>query len=86
MNKLSNIFTGPLVLGIVIAFAALSSIDHTKFGLWQWCVAVGVVLLIGFVLGALFNFAVFAPIYWLLGKLHSRRPVTRQGTSHEDET
>ena len=86
MKKITNIFSAPFVFGVVVAIAALSSIDHAKFGVWQWCIAVLVVLVLSLVLGAIFSFAVFAPVYWLLGKLHSKRAASKSGTSDGDET
>jgi len=74
----------PVIVGVAIAISVLSSFGHEGFGFWQWCLGVFAALLIVLVIGALLNFAVFAPVYWLLGRLHSKR--RRTDTSHEQKT
>ena len=84
MKRTTTFFLGPLVMGLFGAVFGLSSLGYEKFNVWQWCLAVGAVLLAGLTLGAVLNFAVFAPVYWLLGRLHSKRPETQ--TTHEHKT
>ena len=84
MKRMTTLFLTPLVIGVAAAVFGLSSIGHEGFGVWQWCLAVVAVFLTGLLLGALLNFAVFAPVYWLLGRLYSKRSEKR--TSHEHKS
>jgi hypothetical protein len=83
MKGTTTFFLVPLVIGLGAAVFGLSSLGYEKFSVWQWCLAVMAVLLAGLILGALLNFSVFAPVYWLLGRLHSKRPETQTGHEHE---
>ena len=84
MKRTTTLMMAPVIVGVAIAISVLSSFGHEGFGFWQWCLGVFAALLIVLVIGALLNFAVFAPVYWLLGRLHSKR--RRTDTSHEQKT
>ena len=80
MKRTTTLMMAPVIVGVAIAISVLSSFGQEGFGFWQWCLGVFAALLIVLVIGALLNFAVFAPVYWLLGRLHSKRRST--DTSH----
>ena len=84
MKRTTTLMMAPVIVGVAIAISVLSSFGHEGFGFWQWCLGVFAALLIVLVIGALLNFAIFAPVYWLLGRLHSKRRST--DTTHEQKT
>ena len=84
MKRTTTIFLPLLLVAIAVGVFVLSSIGHEGFCVWQWGFVVLAVLLSALLVGALLNFAVFAPVYWLLGRLHFRR--SESGTSHEHES
>ena len=84
MKRTTTLMMAPVIVGVAIAISVLSSFGHEGFGFWQWCLGVFAALLIVLVIGALLNFAIFAPVYWLLGRLHSKR--RRTDTSPEQKT
>jgi hypothetical protein len=73
MNRIVTLSTMPAAIAVVVSILFLSQLGAETAGPWQWCViglaAMAVVLLVAL----LFNFAVFAPVYWLLGKRQSRK-------------
>lgn len=84
MKRTTTLFLPPLMLGLTFGVFGLSYIGQDQFSVWQWCLAIVAVVFIGLLVGALLNFAVLAPVYWLLGRLHSKRSETK--TSHEQES
>ena len=83
MKTISTLFIAPLAMALAIAVFALTSIDHEDYGVLQWCLAILAVLLVGLIVGAILNFAIFAPVYWFLGRLHSKK--TQTETRHDDD-
>jgi uncharacterized integral membrane protein len=83
MKTISTLFVAPLMMGLAIAVFALTSIDHEDYGLLQWCLAIPAVLLAGLIVGAILNFAIFAPVYWFLGRLHLKK--TQREPKHGDK-
>ena len=83
MKTISTIFIAPLVMGLAVAIFALSSTEHEDYGLLQWSLAILAVLLVGLFVGSILNFAIFAPVYWFLGRLHSKRSQTE--TRHDGD-
>ena len=84
MKGTTTFFLTPLVIGLAVSVFGLSSFSYEKFSAWQWCLAAVAVLLVGLALSAVLNFAVFGPVYWLVGRLHSKRLETP--SSHEHKT
>ena len=76
MKTFSTLFIAPLVMGLAIAVLALSSIGYEDYGVLKRCLAILEVLLVGLIVGAILNFAIFAPVYWFLGRLHSKKTQT----------
>ena len=61
----------PMVIsGLVLVFYRLA---HEDAGILQLCGIGLVALAVGWILATLLNFAVFAPVYWLLGKFAGRK-------------
>jgi hypothetical protein len=56
-----------------IAEIVLINLGSEDFGIFRWCLAIVAVLLIGVVVASLLNFAVFAPVYWLLGRRQPKK-------------
>ena len=80
MKRTTTIFLPLLLVAMAVGVFVLSSIGHEGLSVWQWGFVVLAVLLSALLVGALLNFAVFAPVYWLLARLHFRR--SERGTSH----
>lgn len=68
---------------MVIAVSTLANMHHGDFGVLQWSLAVVAVLLVGWVFAMLLNIAIFTPIYWLLGRLQSKKDKTEPSHNHE---
>jgi hypothetical protein len=80
MKRTTTIFPPLLLVAMAVAVFVLGSIGREGFGVWQWGLVLMAVLLSALLVGASLNFAVFAPVYWLIGRLHSKRCDT--GISH----
>jgi uncharacterized BrkB/YihY/UPF0761 family membrane protein len=85
MKTLGTIFLAPLIIGLGIAVFVLTKLGlgHEGFGILKWGFAVLAVLVVGVIIGTLLNIAVFAPVYWLLGRRHSKKIETE--TKHDPE-
>ena len=81
MKRITTLCLPLPLMCVAIAVLGLSSLGHEGFSFWQWIFLAVAVLLSAILVGALLNLAVFAPAYWLLGRLHLRR--SEKGTSHE---
>ncbi len=73
MKTLGTLFLAPLFIGLGIALPGLISLGHKGFGILHWGLAILAVLLVGVIISTLLNFAVFAPVYWFLGRRRSRK-------------
>lgn len=73
MKGSSILFSTPLVFGLAAGVFGLEALGNDRFGAWEWCLAIVLVPLAGLIVGSVLNFAIFTPVYWLLGRLHSRR-------------
>jgi hypothetical protein len=73
MKRTTTFLLGPLLIGLFVAGFGLTSLGLESLNVWQSCLAVVAVLLAALTLGAVLNFAIFAPVYWFLGKIHSKR-------------
>jgi hypothetical protein len=83
MKRITTLFISPLILGVLIVIFGLRGIRWEAHSGWWWCLTVAVVLVLGFIIGAVLNFAVFAPVYWLFGRLHFRRPQNDDRHEHK---
>ncbi len=79
MKRTTTFFLAPLIIGLGVAVFGLSSLGSDSFNAWQWSVAVAAALLACLLVAVALNFAVFAPVYWLLRRVHSRRGQTQTG-------
>ena len=59
-----------VISGLVLACYRLA---HEDAGILQLCGIGLVALAVGWIVATLFNLAVFAPVYWLLGKIAGRK-------------
>ena len=84
MKRTTTIFLPLLLAAMAVGVFVLRSIGNEGFSVWQWGFVVLAVLLSALLVGALLNFAVFAPVYWLFGRLQFRR--SERGTTHEHES
>jgi hypothetical protein len=61
------------MVGLAVVVAAMGGFGVEGHSLWRWCLVILAVLAGALIFGALLNFVIFAPIYWLLGRLHSKK-------------
>jgi uncharacterized BrkB/YihY/UPF0761 family membrane protein len=73
MKTIGTFLFAPLIVGLGMAIFVLTGIDHESYNFLQWRLAIVAVLLVGLIVGALVNFAMFAPVYWFLGRLHLKK-------------
>jgi len=84
MKRITTLFLPGLLMCVAIAVLGFSSIGREGFTIWQWSFVGLAVLLSALLVGTLLNLAVFAPVYWLLGRLHLKR--SEIGTRHEHKS
>lgn len=84
MKRITALFIPPLILGAAMLLFGLRSIRWETLSVWWWCLITAGVLVLGLVIGTVLNLAVFAPVYWLLSRLHLRR--SQAETSHEHKS
>ncbi len=80
MKRMATLFLSPVLVGIALALFGLSGIRREGF--WEWCLAAAF-LAVGLLIGAVLNLALFAPAYWLLGRLYRRRFQAEARREHE---
>ena len=73
MKPMGILLTTPLIMGLAIFVFVLPNTHPEGYNVFQWCLALAGIVPGGLILGALLNFALFAPIYWFLGRLQSRK-------------
>jgi uncharacterized BrkB/YihY/UPF0761 family membrane protein len=74
MNRLVTFALLPVIVGLTFTAMIVVRFANEPTKAWQWCLVAVAALAVGLLVASLLNFAVFAPIYWLLG----RRPKRRQ--------
>jgi len=83
MKRITTLFISPLILGAAIVLFGLRSIRWEALSIWWWCIIIAGVLVLALVIGTVLNLAVFAPVYWLLGRLHLRRSQAETNHKHK---
>ena len=82
--KAVNVICLPLIsmviFGLVLVFYRLA---HEDAGILQLCGIGLVALAVGWIVATLFNLAVFAPVYWLLGKIAGKKKRTATGDNRD---
>jgi hypothetical protein len=73
MKSIATPLLPGLVLGVIVGVLALGDVGHSNFGVLQWSLAIVLVLLGVWICAMLVNFAIFAPVYWLLGRIQSKK-------------
>ncbi len=76
MKSIVTPFIAVLAIGVLLAVSTLMNSGHEDFGVLQWCLVILVVLLVGWIIAMLLNVAIFAPVFWLLGRLQSKKSKT----------
>jgi len=61
------------VIATLVASFAFINNNHGTFGILGWCLLILAVLLATWLIAMLLNVAIFAPVYWLLGRLQSKK-------------
>ena len=77
MKTMGTFLLAPLVMGIAMAVFVVSGMADESSSALQYSLAIVGALAIALIVGALLNFAIFAPVYWLLGRLHHRKAPTK---------
>ncbi len=83
MKMLGTVFLAPLGMGLFIAVLVMTRLGGEGFGALQRSLVVLAALLACLIIAALLNCAVFAPVYWLLGRRDSKKFETE--TKHDPE-
>ena len=83
MKSIVTPFTSALIIGVLVVFATLTNPGHGDFGVLQWCLVILAALLVGWIIAMLLNVAIFAPVYWLLGWLQSKKGKTDTKHNHD---
>jgi hypothetical protein len=81
MNRIATLSTVPLMMALLVGILTQVRFGYHPTGVMQWCLAGLLAMTVVLVLGLLLNFAVFAPVYWLLDKRSSRKPKGRGADS-----
>ena len=71
-----------IVLSILVF--GLSSLSDERLNTLEWIAAICGVLGIAWIVAMLLNVALFAPVYWLLGKLQPRK--SEKETGHRNDS
>jgi uncharacterized BrkB/YihY/UPF0761 family membrane protein len=72
--KKNIIFLAPITLIMLsVLIFGLSSISDARFNGLEWVAAICGVLAVAWIVAMLLNVALFAPVYWLLGKWQSKK-------------
>jgi len=78
------VFLAPIVLVVLsVLVFGLSAIGDGRFNGLQWLAVICGVLAIAWIIATLLNIALFAPVFWLLGKLQSRKG--KKETKHQND-
>lgn len=83
MKTLTTFFPAVLILGVFIAIFVGVRFARDGLGVFGWILFVVGLLLIAWVIASLVNFAIFAPVFWLLGKLGRRKTKGEQSHEHD---
>lgn len=71
MKNVTVIFL-PVLLFIIIATTLVLGLAH-DLGVIQLCLALIAAVSVAWLLAMLFNFVIFAPLYWWLGRLQAKK-------------
>ena len=83
MKSIVTPFIAVPLIGALLVVSTLLNSGHGDFGVLQWCLVILAVLLGGWIIAMLLNVAIFAPVYWLLGRLQSKKSKT--DTKHDPD-
>jgi uncharacterized BrkB/YihY/UPF0761 family membrane protein len=82
--KKNILFLAPIaVIVLSVLVFGLSSLSDERFNGFEWFAAICGVLAIAWIVAMLLNVALFAPVYWLLSKLQSKKG--KQERRHEHD-
>ena len=82
--KKNVVFLAPVsVIVLAVLILGLSILNDAKFNALEWVAAICGVLAGAWIVAMLMNIAVFGPVYWLLGRLQSRKD--EKDTKHEND-
>jgi uncharacterized BrkB/YihY/UPF0761 family membrane protein len=76
MKSINTLFVLPLMMGLGLFTFEFGSRAFEKYGLLECCLALAGLLLIALIACTLLNLAVFAPVYWFLGRMQSKSAKT----------
>jgi cytochrome c biogenesis protein CcdA len=83
VKTLGTFLMAPLMVGFGVCAFVLGSMNHEGYSGLHWCLGIVAILLGGLIVAGLLNFAIFAPVYSLLGKLHSKKTQTKTEPRHD---
>ena len=78
------VFLAPMVVIVLsVLVFGLSSLSDDRFNALEWVAAVCGALAVAWIVAMLLNVALFAPVFWLLGKWQSKKG--KKETGHEND-
>jgi len=80
VKTISTIFIAPLIMGLAVGVFVLSSIGHEGYGVFQLVPRPRSSFVGWFDCWRPAEFRYIAPIYWFLGRLHSKKSEARDET------
>jgi chromate transport protein ChrA len=83
MKKNIVILAPIAVVVLSVLVFALSSLNDERFNALQWLAAICGFLAFAWIIAMLLNVALFAPVFWLLGRLQSKKSKT--DTKHDPD-
>jgi hypothetical protein len=83
MKKNIVILAPIAVVVLSVLVFALSSLNDERFNALQWLAAICGFLAFAWIIAMLLNVALFAPVFWLLGKWQSKKG--KKETRHEHD-
>ena len=82
--KTINVICLPVIAMVISGLVlACYRLVHEDAGILQLCGIGLVALAVGWIVATLFNLAVFAPVYWLLGKIAGKKKRTATGDNRD---
>jgi len=71
------------VIAMLVASFAFINNGQGGLGIFGWCLLTLTVFLATWLIAMLLNFAIFAPVYWLLGRLQSKKDKKDAKDTHD---
>ena len=78
MKSCAIIFLPGFIFGLAVATYAIKIVAPDDIGILGWTLLVTGSLVLTWLIATAFNLAIFAPVYWLLGRSAARKQLTEK--------